>query len=296
MPIASNFNLTRLPGRALVDFGATDPAGPNPPPAPPMGAPPPPPPPPGLPPSAFVFTPPELPPAPPLAPPPPIFRPPIDVRPIPTLPTLPTIPVFPLPPRPPIFPLPPAPAQPPPPRTATQLARGALAQLNGVGADPVGRAINAISSAGIADGSGIMTLLERKTRIRAILDAFAASWDQTTKTDFSDAFPVPADQTDVMDAIVSLAILNDRDLEAEIIAENSSQTSTGDLTDNRQIVWQYPPAGTVLQPPYVILVAVEYRDIASAEDIFHSVADQLGTFTRGPLTLRVPKSVIQSLG
>jgi hypothetical protein len=295
MPIAPNLNLMRLPGRALVD-AAPDltAAAPSLPTAPA---------PPGLPGGGFVVPPP--PPASPAAPP---IRPPLDVpiRPLP-LPTVPTVPTFPTVPRPPIFqppifqpPIfqpPPAPPVPmPPPKTATQLARGALAQLNAAGPDKVNRAINAISSAGISDGAAIMTLLERKTRIRAILDAFAASWDQTTKSDFADAFPVPADQTDVMDAIVSLAILNDRDLEAEIIAENSSQTSPGDLTDNRQIVWQYPPAGTVLQPPYVILVAVEFRDVASAEDIFHSVADQLGPFTRGQLTLRVPKTVAQSLG
>jgi hypothetical protein len=99
-----------------------------------------------------------------------------------------------------------------------------------------------------------------------------------------------------MDAIVSLAILNDRDLEDEIIFENTSDTSTADLTDNRRIVWQYPPAGTVLQPPYVILVAVEYRDIATAADIYKSIADQLGTYTRGTLTLKVPREVIQRLG
>jgi len=159
----------------------------------------------------------------------------------------------------------------------------------------VGQALNAIGSNNL-DGPGIMTYLERKTHIRVVLDNFAPTWDQATRTDFADAFRMAPDQTDAMDAIVSLAILNDKDLEAEIIAENTPQTTTADLTDNRRIVWQYPPAGTALQPPYVILVAVEYRNIASAEDTYKSITDQLGNYTKGNLTLKVPKTVIQTLG
>jgi|SRR5687767_4395448 len=193
-------------------------------------------------------------------------------------------------------PRPPAPPQHPSAlKTATQLARGALAQLLSVGPDKVTQAINAIGSVSL-DGPGIMTHLERKTRIRVVLDSFAQQWDANTRADFADAFRMPADQTDAMDAVVSLAILNDRDLEDEILGENTADTTSSDLTDNRRIVWQHPPAGTVLQPPYVILVAVEYRDIASAADVYKSIADQLVNYTRGPLTLKVPRDVAQRLG
>jgi hypothetical protein len=208
---------------------------------------------------------------------------------------LPPITAFPppltLPPviRPPIF-VP----QPSAPKTATQLARGALAQLTNVAPATVTQAINAIASNAL-DGPGIMTYLERKTHVRVVLDNFAQSWDQSTRTDFADAFRMTADQTDAMDSIVSLAILNDKDLEAEVIAENTPQTTTADLTDNRKIIWQYPPAGTVLQPPYVILVAVEYRDVASAEDTLKSITDQLTSYTKGNLTLKVPKMIVPKL-
>jgi hypothetical protein len=175
------------------------------------------------------------------------------------------------------------------------LAQGAVAQLTNVAPAAVTQAINAIVSTGL-DGPGIMIYLQRKTHVRVVLDSFAQNWDPSTRTDFADAFRMTPDQNDAMDAIVSLSILNDRDLEAEIIAENTPQTSTADLTDNRKIVWQYPMAGTVLQPPYVILVAVEFRDVASAESTLKAITDQLANYVKGSLTLKVPKTVIAKLG
>jgi hypothetical protein len=223
--------------------------------------------------------------------PPPVAAPPVVGGPILTLPPIVTRPPIPGPIVPPIL----VPPQPQAAKTTTQLARGAIGQLSGVSPDKVSQGINAVSSVGL-DGPGIMTYLERKTRVRTVLENFAQQWDQNTRNDFADAFRMTPDQTEAMDAIVSLAILNDKDLEAEIIAENTPQTTSADLTDNRKIVWQFPPAGTMLQPPYVILVAVEYRDVASAEDIFKSITDQLANYTRGNLTLKVPKSVIPHLG
>jgi hypothetical protein len=285
MPIAINASNFALPARGLLNgIGAGSiPAPPAPAPAPaaapPASLPPPPPPmqPLGV---SSIFPGVNLPfPGIPVAPPPP--PPPVVSLP----------PIVSLPPRPPIF----VPPQIPTPKTATQLAQGAVAQLTNVTPAAVNQAINAIASTGL-DGPGIMIYLQRKTHVRVVLDSFAQNWDQTTRTDFADAFRMTPDQNDAMDAIVSLAILNDKDLEAEVIAENTSQTSIGDLTDNRKIIWQYPPAGTVMQPPYVILVAVEYRDVATAESTLKAITDQLGNFVKGNLTLKVPKVVIPKLG
>jgi hypothetical protein len=95
---------------------------------------------------------------------------------------------------------------------------------------------------------------------------------------------------EVLDSIVSIAILNDTEITAEILGENMPQTTPTDLTDNRRIVWQSVPPGTPLNPPYVVLVAVEYQDVAKAEDVLNAILNQLGTTGSG---FRLPKTVIQ---
>jgi len=176
-------------------------------------------------------------------------------------------------------------------QTATQLAGGAIAQLSGAAAANVTQALNAIKSKSL-DGPGLIPYLERKVRIGEVLNDLAKDWSAPTRSDFAGAFSMDPNNinNDVADSIVSIAILNDKDLEGEILAENTPQTAPADLTDNRRIVWQSVAPGTVLNPPYVILVAVEYQDVATAQDTLHAITAQLGTTASG---FRLPTAVIQ---
>ncbi len=206
------------------------------------------------------------------------------IRPIPTLPTIP--PII----RPPIF----FPPQPPQSRTATQLARGAIDQLNSANPATVREAINAATTTVRSQNlpnDGLMDYLERRVRVGEVLNQLARDWSDTTKNDFAVAFSMAPDRLDAMDAIVSLAILNDRELEAELRAENTPQTTPNDLLQNRRVVWQYPEPGTVLTPPYLILIAVEYQDVARAEDAVRSITSQLDTSDG----FKLPRTVIQRL-
>jgi hypothetical protein len=189
--------------------------------------------------------------------------------------------------RPPIL-FPPAPAQ---NQTSTQLAGGAITQLTNAPPASVTQAINAIRSKSLG-GPALIPYLERKVRIGEVLNELAKDWTAATRSDFADAFSMDANNlnNDVVDSIVSIAILNDKDLAGEILAENAPLTTPADLTDNRKIVWQSVPPGTVLNPPYVILVAVEYQDVARAEDMVQSITGQLGTTSSG---FKLPLAVIQ---
>lgn len=193
--------------------------------------------------------------------------------------------------KPPIL-IPPTVLQPPPQnKTTTQLANAAIAQLTNVAPASATQALNAIKSKSL-DGPGLIPYLERKVRIGEVLNDLAKDWTAPTRSDFADAFSMDPNNinNDVADSIVSIAILNDQDMDAEITAENTPQTTPADLTDNRRIVWQSVPPGTVLNPPYVILVAVEYQDVATAQDAVQAITNQLGTTASG---FRLPKAVIQ---
>jgi hypothetical protein len=198
--------------------------------------------------------------------PPPIFQPPIFVNPGLFLPPLQN-------------------------KTTTQLANSAITQLTNVATASATQALNAIKSKSL-DGPGLIPYLERKVRVGEVLNDLAKDWTPATRTDFADAFSMDPNNfnNDAADSIVSIAILNDKDLEGEIVAENTPHTAPADLTDNRRIVWQSVPPGTPLNPPYVILVAVEYQDVAKAEDIVQSITSQLGTTGSG---FRLPKALIQ---
>ncbi len=82
----------------------------------------------------------------------------------------------------------------------------------------VTQALNAIKSRSL-DGPGITPYLERKVRIGEVLNDLAKDWTAATRSDFADAFNMDASSlsNDVADSIVSIAILNDKDLEAEIL-------------------------------------------------------------------------------
>jgi hypothetical protein len=194
--------------------------------------------------------------------------------------------------QPPIFQPPaPAPSVPAQNATATQLAGGAITQLNNIAPATVTQALNAIRSKSL-DGPGLIPYLERKVRIGEVLNDLAKDWSAATRSDFADAFSMDANNlnNDLLDSIVSISILNDKDLPGEILGENTPLTTTPALTDNRKIVWQSVPPGTVLNPPYVILVAVEYSDIATAEDAVKAIIGQLGATASG---FKLPQALIQ---
>jgi hypothetical protein len=174
---------------------------------------------------------------------------------------------------------------------ATQLARSAINHLNSTDVPSLQEAVNALKSRNLT-GDAVIAFLERKVRIGEVLGSVAADWVATTKTDFADAFQMQPDKLSVMDNIVSIAILNDRDLEAEIRAENTQHATTNDLLQNRKIVWQYPDPGTVLQAPYLILIAVEYQETATADQVVQSIMDQLGPYQG----FQLPKATIARLG
>jgi hypothetical protein len=241
--------------------------------------------------------------APPAAPPPPV-APPAAAPPIATAIASPAIgavatqfqtpqTIF-QPPRPILFPPIPVPPLPVPlqqNKTATQLANSAIAQLSAAPPGAVTTALNAIKSKSL-DGPGLIPYLERKVRIGEVLNDLAKDWSAATRGDFAGAFSMDANNlnNDVLDSVISIAILNDNEIPSEILGENTPQTTPADLTDNRRIVWQSVPPGTVLNPPYVVLVAVEYQNVATAQDVLNGILNQLGTVSGG---FKIPQSVIQ---
>jgi hypothetical protein len=239
-----------------------------------------------------------------LSPPPPHLLPPPAAPPAPTAVTA-TVPrsvatlpgVVTLPPtfRPPILvpPILPQP-QPAPPKVTTALALAAIDQLNRATPVQVRQALNALASRQLTP-DGVMDYLVRKVNIGEVLGQTADHWAATTQSDFADAFQLQLNQPDtfsVMDSIVSIAILNDRDLESELRNEQAPPGTPGDFLQSRRVIWQWPSAGTVLSPPYVILVAVESQDVSSATDAVHSILDQLTAFQG----FKLPQTVVQRLG
>lgn len=179
-------------------------------------------------------------------------------------------------------------------RTTTQLTQVAIDQLEKVQAATLKEALNAIRSRNIP-AAGLINYLERKVKIGEVLNEFANRWSGETKQDFSQAFTMESSKLEVMDSIVSIAILNDADLEEELKAENMPETTAADLIENRRIVWQYPEPGTPLEPPYLILVAVEHQDVAQAEEVIQSILGKLVSYDHSGYKVRLPRSAVESL-
>jgi hypothetical protein len=161
-------------------------------------------------------------------------------------------------------------------KTATQLAESAIQILDSAQPEPLNAALSTIKAKRIA-GDKLVEYLERRVRVGEVLQKLAPHWTQETKDDFGAAFQLGTDRLDVMDLIVAVSILSDPDLDDEIRAENVQESSDRDLLESRQIVWQHPPPGSVLEPPYLILVAVEHRDVAEAEKIVDGILRRLTT-------------------
>jgi hypothetical protein len=176
------------------------------------------------------------------------------------------------------------------PKTATQLARGAIQQLSGASPAVLTEAINTIRNKNIA-ASGLMNYLERRVRVGEVLNEVAKDWSPETKQDFAAAFQADPNKLEVMDHIVAIAILNDPELEEELSIENTPEVTEKDLIEDRRVVWQYPPPGTILEPPYLILVAVEHQEVAKAEEVVQSILGELVDHQG----YKIPRSAAQKL-
>jgi hypothetical protein len=179
---------------------------------------------------------------------------------------------------PPIFELPPLVFQ-AMEKTTTQIAQGAMKQLRAAAPGVIREAVTTINNKKIAAGQ-LLNHLERRTRVGEVLNELANDWSAETKQDFAEAFQMTnnADKLPVMDAMVSIAILNDPDLKNELLAENTSDASQADMLENRRIVWQWPQPGTPFTPPYLIMVAVERQDTTQAQNIVESIIGDLVDF------------------
>lgn len=180
---------------------------------------------------------------------------------------------------------------PPPQRTVTQLAQDAVAQLRGAAAAALSEAVRTLQAKSIP-GKDVMSLLERRTRIGEVLSGSASRWSADTVGDFAAAFQMDATRIGAMDLIVALAVVNDAGVEAELRSENLPPATPQEFLQNRKVVFQYPPAGTELTPPYVILVAVESQDFARADEAVNAIYGQLVDFQG----YRMPRDAAARLG
>jgi hypothetical protein len=209
---------------------------------------------------------------------PPVFTPPVFTPPVVQPP-----PGF----TPPVFQPPPAP--PPPPQTATQLARSSIAMLNLASSEVLREALDTVRGRQLRP-TAVFNLIERRTPVREVLSEVADRWSATTRADFADALQMAPEKKEVADAVVSIGVLNKPDLEAELRAENGPAATQQDMLDNRVIVEQWPPGGSTMQAPYLVLVAVESRD-GAAEDAVQEILGQLVDFEG----FKLPRGAVEKL-
>jgi hypothetical protein len=180
------------------------------------------------------------------------------------------------------------------PHTTTRLVTYAVDYLENLPREPLQSALNFIQGKPQQVQPGeLLEELRQRTNFDEVLQEKAEGWSPLTRRVFSEAFAMPADNFAAMDAIVSIALLNRPDLEQALRGENAAPPSIEALLENRKIVWQYPPPGTPLTPPYVIVVAVESVDTGPAEDIVQRIMSNLTTTASG---YRLPRAAAQKLG
>lgn len=207
---------------------------------------------------------------------------------------------FPLPPRPGYVPPPPGIAWPRPDVPAgpierrapyTQLAEKAIATLRAASREALAEATERARGKQIP-AERLMDWIERKTRIGEVLAGPASGWSSDTIADFAQAFQMQAGNLPVMDVLAALALLNWPDLEGELREENTSAPTAGDLLQNRRVIYQHPAPGTPLEPPYVVLVAVEHMDTRRAEEMVGAIVGSLVTASG----FRMPREAAAKLG
>ena len=177
------------------------------------------------------------------------------------------------------------------PQTTTELARSAIRQLSQADRSTLERTINVVRSKAIS-AAELIDYLEEKVKFNTVVGEFAEGWPSKTRQGFAQAFQMEPDQLAVMDSIVSIAILNDLDLESVLQIENKPEVTEADILENRRIAWQYPPPGTVLEPPYLVLVAVEHVDTAQIGEVVESIMGEITTY-RG---YKISKAAAGKLG
>jgi len=176
------------------------------------------------------------------------------------------------------------------PNTTTLLAHTAINLLKAANQDQLEEAIQTLVNRGLP-ASGVMAHLEQNVRVSEVLEKLAKDWLPETTRVFATALQMEPTKTDVMDLIVAIAILNEPDLEAELRGENTTDASASDLLENRRIVWQYPPPGTPLTPPYVVLVAVEQLDTSRADSEVQAILGELVEYKGYKIARRTPDRV-----
>jgi len=173
----------------------------------------------------------------------------------------------------------------------TQLAEKAIATLRAASREALAEAGERARGKQVP-ADRLMDWIERKTRIGEVLAGPASGWSSDTAADFAQAFQMQAGNFAVMDVLAALALLNWPDLEGELREENTSAPTAGDLLQNRRVVYQHPAPGTPLEPPYVVLVAVEHMDTRRAEE---RVAAILGNLVSAG-GFRMPREAAAKLG
>jgi len=156
------------------------------------------------------------------------------------------------------------------PNTTTVLARSAINLLRAAPQPTLDEAIQTLINRSLS-GPAVMTHLEQSVSFSEVLEKLAVEWSDETVRAFAAAFVMEPAKRDVMDIIVAIAILNEADLEAELRGENTQEATPADLLENRRVTWQHPPPGTLLNPPYVVLVAVERVDATKADGEVQSI-------------------------
>lgn len=172
------------------------------------------------------------------------------------------------------------------PNTTTLLARSAINLLRSANQGMLDEAIKTLQNRSLP-APAVMKHLEQNVHFAEVLQKLAKDWLPETQRAFATAFNMEPVKIDVMDLIVAIAILNEVDLEAELRGENTPQATAADLLENRRITWQYPPPGTLLDPPYFVLVAVEHVDTTKADSEVQAILGELVDY----LGYKIPRRI-----
>src|SRR5688500_9548977 len=114
-------------------------------------------------------------------------------------------------------------------QATTVLARSALALLGQASPENIELALNTLHNNRIPAEKLLYELDHRRFSFQRVVGEPARRWPPEEVAGFADEFGMSRDQFDVMDAIVSLAILNDPALESRLRAENQVPSAPADF-------------------------------------------------------------------
>src|SRR5262245_50935606 len=104
------------------------------------------------------------------------------------------------------------------PNTTTLLARTAINLLRSANQHLVEEAVQTLVNRSLP-ANEVMPHLEQNVHLAEVLEKLAKDWVPETIRAFATALQMEQSKTDVMDLIVAIAILNERDLETELRSE-----------------------------------------------------------------------------